>query len=101
MSALSSAGAIVVAAGSSARMRGPSTGPGQALDKLFAPLAGRPLLAHVLSRFQESPAVDRIALVLSSENIERGRDLAAEYGMTKISPICLGGRRQPPAIGRG
>ena len=70
-------------------------------DKLFAPLAGRPLLAHVLSRFQESPAVDRIALVLSSENLERGRDLAAEYGMTKISPICLGGPRRQDSVRLG
>ncbi len=101
MSALSSAGAIVVAAGSSARMRGPSTGSGQALDKLFAPLAGRPLLAHVLSRFQESPAVDRIALVLSSENLEQGRDLVTEYGMTKISPICLGGPRRQDSVRLG
>jgi 2-C-methyl-D-erythritol 4-phosphate cytidylyltransferase len=82
-------------------MRGPSTGSGQALDKLFAPLAGRPLLAHVLSRFQESPAVDRIALVLSSENLEKGRDLATEYGMTKISPICLGGPRRQDSVRLG
>lgn len=101
MSALSSVGAIVVAAGSSARMRGPSTGSGQALDKLFAPLAGRPLLAHVLSRFQESPAVDRIALVLSSANLQQGRDLATEYGMTKISPICLGGPRRQDSVRLG
>ena len=93
MSALSSIGTIVVAAGGSARMRG--------ADKLFAPLAGRPLLAHVLSRFQESPTVDRIALVLSSENLERGRDLATEYGMTKISPICLGGPRRQDSVRLG
>ncbi len=93
MSALSSTGAIVVAAGSSARLRG--------ADKLFAPLAGRPLLAHVLSRFQESPTVDRIALVLSSENLERGRDLVAEYGMIKISPICLGGPRRQDSVRLG
>ncbi len=45
--------------------------------------------------------MDCIALVLSSENIERGRDLAAEYGMTKISPICLGGPRRQDSVRLG
>ena len=101
VSAPSSAGAIVVAAGSSARMRGPSTGSGQAIDKLFARLAGRPLLAHVLSRFQESPAVDRIALVLSTANLQRGRDLATEYGFTKVSALCPGGPRRQDSVRLG
>jgi 2-C-methyl-D-erythritol 4-phosphate cytidylyltransferase len=54
-------------------------------DKLFAPLAGRPLLAHVLAPFQQSTAIDRVVLVLSSANLERGRDLVAEY---RIEPAC-------------
>ncbi len=93
MNASESVGAIVVAAGSSSRMGG--------TDKLFARLAGRPLLTHVLARFQESPAVDSIAVVLSSENLQRGRDLAAEYRLTKITAVCLGGPRRQDSVRLG
>ncbi len=93
MNSSESVGAFVVAAGSSSRMVG--------TDKLFARLAGHPLLTHVLARFQESPAVDSIALVLSSENLQRGRDLAAEYGLTKITAVCLGGPRRQDSVRLG
>ena len=68
-----SVGAVIVAAGGSSRMAG--------ADKPFADLGGRPLLARVLARFQESALVDRIVLVLSAANLERGRRLAAEYNI--------------------
>ena len=93
MNASESVGAIVVAAGSSSRMRG--------ADKLFARLSGRPLLAHVLARFQESPTVDSIALVLSSANLQRGRDLATEHGITKVSAVCQGGPRRQDSVRLG
>ncbi len=88
-----SVGAIVVAAGSSSRMRG--------ADKLFARLAGRPLLAHVLARFQDSPSVDSIALVLSSQKLQRGRDLVAEYDIAKASEVCIGGPRRQDSVRLG
>ncbi len=88
-----SAAAIIAAAGSSSRMSG--------TDKLFAPLAGRPLLAHVLAPFQESTAIDRVVLVLSSANLERGRDLVAEYGIDKVSEVCVGGPRRQDSVRRG
>ena len=94
-------GAIVAAAGGSARMGGPSTGSGQALDKLFAHLAGRPLLAHVLGRLQDCRHVDRIVLVISSANLQRGRDLVAEYGIDKVSAVCRGGPRRQDSVRLG
>ncbi|MFQ6019958.1 MAG: 2-C-methyl-D-erythritol 4-phosphate cytidylyltransferase, partial [Dehalococcoidia bacterium] len=69
-----SAGAIVVAAGSSSRMAG--------IDKLFATLCGRPLLAHTLDPFQTSPRVDFIALVVAAENLEPARRLVADLDFT-------------------
>jgi 2-C-methyl-D-erythritol 4-phosphate cytidylyltransferase len=86
-------GAVVAAAGASSRM-------GSA-DKLFAPLAGRPLLAHVLARLDESPLVDRIALVLSTSNIERGRGLVAEHGFAKVAAACEGGLRRQDSVRLG
>jgi 2-C-methyl-D-erythritol 4-phosphate cytidylyltransferase len=86
-------GAIIVAAGSSTRMHG--------ADKLFADLGGRPLLAHTLARFQESPLVERIVLVLALANIEPGRRLAAECGIDKLSALCEGGRRRQDSVRLG
>ena len=86
-------GAIIVAAGGSSRMRGS--------DKLFATIGGRPLLAHTLARFQDSPLVHRIVLVLSAANLERGRALAEEEGIDKLSALCEGGPRRQDSVRLG
>ncbi len=86
-------GAIVVAAGSSTRMGD--------TDKLFVPMAGRPLLAHVLAPVQECPLIDRIVLVLSSANLQRGRDLVAEHSLDKVSAVCQGGPRRQDSVRLG
>ncbi|MBF8286582.1 MAG: 2-C-methyl-D-erythritol 4-phosphate cytidylyltransferase, partial [Dehalococcoidia bacterium] len=86
-------GAVIVAAGGSTRMAG--------ADKLFADLHGKPLLARVLARFQESPLVDRIVLVLSAANLERGRALADEEGIDKLTAVCEGGPRRQDSVRLG
>jgi len=86
-------GAIIVAAGGSSRMEG--------ADKLFANLAGRPLLARTLQPFQDSPLVDRIVLVLSTANLERGRALAEESGVGKLAAACEGGPRRQDSVRLG
>ncbi|HEU4759533.1 MAG TPA: 2-C-methyl-D-erythritol 4-phosphate cytidylyltransferase [Dehalococcoidia bacterium] len=86
-------GAIVVAAGSGARMGG--------VDKLFAPLAGRPLLAHTLAAFAACPAVDRLVLVLSSASLERGRALLDEVAPGRGWRVCAGGARRQDSVRLG
>lgn len=86
-------GAIVAAAGASARMA--------SADKLFAAIAGTPLLARVLAALEESPRVDSIALVLSAANLERGRQLCAEHGFGKVAAVCEGGVRRQDSVRLG
>jgi len=86
-------GAVVVAAGRSVRMGG--------LDKLFAPLGGRPLLARTLTAFQECAAVRRVVLVLAADNLTRGLALAEEEGLSKVRTVCLGGRRRQDSVWEG
>jgi len=86
-------GAIVVAAGRSRRMGG--------LDKLFAPLGGRALLARTLAAFQECDAVQRVVLVLAADNLARGLALAEEEHLTKVRTVCLGGRRRQDSVREG
>jgi len=86
-------GAVIVAAGSGTRMAG--------ADKLFTEIAGHPLLAHAVAAFQNSDAVDRIVLVLSEPNLERGNDLVKRYGFTKVVAISPGGERRQDSVRLG
>jgi 2-C-methyl-D-erythritol 4-phosphate cytidylyltransferase len=88
-----SVGAIIAAAGRSERMGG--------RDKLFAVVGGKPLLAHTLIAFDACRGVDRVVLVLSPENIERGRELVAEAGFGKVAAVCQGGERRQDSVCNG
>lgn len=85
--------AIIVAAGESSRMGG--------VDKLFAPLSGKPLLARTIGVFQESPLVDRIVLVVHQKNLAKCRALVAAEGFSKVSEVCPGGRRRQDSVAAG
>jgi len=88
-----SVGAIIAAAGRSGRMGG--------RDKLFAVVGGRPLLAHTLIAFDVCRGVDRVVLVLSPESMERGRELVAEAGFSKVAAVCQGGERRQDSVCNG
>ncbi len=85
-------GAVIAAAGLSTRAGG--------IDKLFAPLAGRPLLAHTLAAFEGCDQVQRIALVVAAANLDRARDLASESGFAKVT-ACAGGARRQDSVRLG
>jgi 2-C-methyl-D-erythritol 4-phosphate cytidylyltransferase len=86
-------GAIIVAAGSGERMGG--------VDKLFSEAAGKPLLAHAIAPFQESPLVSSIVLVLSTQNLKRGRELVERYGFSKVEHVVHGGSRRQDSVRAG
>src|SRR4030042_532240 len=85
--------AIIAAAGDSQRMGG--------IDKMFAPIAGRPVLARVIDTFQSCKAIDQIIVVMSSKNIEECRRLVALEGWTKVTDICLGGKQRQDSVAEG
>ena len=87
------AAAIVVAAGESTRMAG--------VDKIFAPLAGKPLVSYCLDVLQDSPAIEAIVLVLSPENVDRGWRLVDAEGWTKVKEVCAGGSRRQDSVRNG
>ncbi len=63
--------AIIVAAGKGTRM-GPN------VDKLFLKLAGRPVVAHTWSRFNQAACIDEIILVVRDTMQPAFAELAAE-----------------------
>jgi len=90
VSSVSKVGAVIVAAGRSTRMGG--------VDKTFAPILGIPLIAHTLHRFQLSPRVDQVVLVLAKDSLEQGRKLVQEGGYSKVTSVCSGGRRRQDSV---
>ena len=86
-------GAVIAAGGSSQRMGG--------IDKMLAPLGGEPVLARVVSVFQQCESIDQIVVVLSESNMKAGRQLVAERGWTKVSDVCPGGPRRQDSVING
>ncbi len=84
------AGALIVAAGSSSRMRG--------VDKLWADLGGMPLLARTVAAFAATPEVDRIVVVTNKDNCERVSRLQAESGLRIDSVVCQGGATRQASV---
>ncbi len=93
MNASSKVGAIIVAAGESRRMHG--------LDKVLAPLAGKPVLAWSIETLQKSTRIDRIVIVNNQKNLEPVRCLAIDNQWTKVAEVCLGGRRRQDSVAAG
>ena len=79
-------GAVIVAAGTSQRMEG--------INKLFAPLMGKPLLAWSVDTCQRYSLVHQIVLVLNNENLAKGQRLKQERGWSKVALYPGGARRQ-------
>jgi 2-C-methyl-D-erythritol 4-phosphate cytidylyltransferase len=85
--------AVVLAAGGSTRMAG--------LDKIFAPLRGRPLIYYALALCEESAAVDAVVVVGAAGTEDKLRRTASAFGFGKIRAVVTGGaeRRDSAAAG--
>lgn len=85
-------GAIILAAGSSQRMGN--------IDKLFAPLGGKPLLAWSVDTCQKCDLVQQTVVVLNDARLELGKKLKEARGWSKVT-ICLGGARRQDSVAEG
>ena len=84
--------AIIVAAGTSRRM---------GFDKLFAPLAGRPVLAHTLRAFEQANCVDEIILVAQAERVPEFREFVRSERASKVRQIVVGGEHRQDSVRSG
>jgi len=85
-------GVVIVAAGTSQRMEG--------VNKLFAPLRGKPLLAWSVDTCHGYSLVQQIVLVLNDEDLARGQKLKKERGWSKVT-LCPGGARRQDSVRKG
>ncbi|HHE42037.1 MAG TPA: 2-C-methyl-D-erythritol 4-phosphate cytidylyltransferase [Dehalococcoidia bacterium] len=82
-------GVIVAAAGIASRMDG--------IEKLFADLGGKPVLAWCIDTFESLQCVDRIVVALNQRNMTAGRALAVARDWRKCR-FCLGGARRQDSV---
>lgn len=86
--------AIIVAAGSGTRLQADR-------PKQFLEIAGRPLIFHTLERFENCAAIDEIILVLSENEIENFKTLAADQNLKKLNKIIAGGKTRAESVFNG
>src|SRR5258708_26406847 len=87
------AGAIIVAAGSSRRMGGQ--------DKLWTPLAGSISVDRTIDVFEASPCIHGIILVYSAGQIADATKLCHAEGWRKIITVVAGGPRRQDSVHNG
>lgn len=85
-------GAIIVAAGNSQRMG--------KINKIFAPLGGKTLLAWPVDTCQRCDLIRQVVLVLSGKDLELGQKLKEERCWFKVT-LCPGGARRQDSVREG
>ena len=60
-------------------------------DTAFLSLGSRPVLAHSLATFQNSPIVDGIIVVVGKDRVDSAVQVIKRFGCTKVRGIVVGG----------
>src|SRR5205823_12100389 len=79
--------AIIVAAGASERM---------GFDKLFAPLGGKPVIAHTIDAFERTSCVDEVVLIGRSDSLGELRKVLGPN--TKVRQLVAGGVERQDSV---
>ncbi|WP_036371531.1 2-C-methyl-D-erythritol 4-phosphate cytidylyltransferase [Neomoorella thermoacetica] len=85
---------IIAAAGRGRRL-------GREVNKVFLPLAGKPMLAYSLAVAAASPLVDEIIIVTRPDDIPLCRQVVAGEGAGKVKAIVAGGAERQDSIAEG
>jgi 2-C-methyl-D-erythritol 4-phosphate cytidylyltransferase len=87
--------AIIVAAGRSERFGG-------SVPKQFHSLAGKPILAWAIERFEKARSIDSITLVVAEEHLlYAGEKVVDPFGYTKVTRIVPGGETRRESVLKG
>jgi 2-C-methyl-D-erythritol 4-phosphate cytidylyltransferase len=87
--------AIITAAGAGIRMGGDQA-------KQFMELDGRPLVAITLERFDRSPDIDGIVLVVPPGRVGYCREeMVKKYNLSKVEKVVAGGERRQDSVRLG
>jgi 2-C-methyl-D-erythritol 4-phosphate cytidylyltransferase len=84
--------AIIVAAGDSRRM---------GFDKLFAAIAGKPVIAHTIRAFERASSVDGIIVVAREDRHDEIKTIVRDENFKKVKSIIPGGKRRQDSVRAG
>ncbi len=84
--------AILVAAGSSQRM---------GFDKLFAPIAGKPVIAHTIRAFERARSVDGVIVVAREDRHDEIKTIVRDEKFEKVRSIIPGGKHRQDSVRAG
>ncbi|HEY4639255.1 MAG TPA: 2-C-methyl-D-erythritol 4-phosphate cytidylyltransferase [Candidatus Udaeobacter sp.] len=84
--------AIIVAGGSSQRM---------GFDKLFAVIAGEPVIAHAIRAFERASCISEVVVVARDQWHDEIRKIGSRAGFKKIRAIVPGGERRQDSVRAG
>ena len=85
--------AIIVAAGTSSRMKG--------INKQFMPILGVPVIARTLMAFEACVDVSKIIVVTSSESVLDIQLICEKYAISKVCDIVVGGANRHQSVMAG
>lgn len=74
---------------------------GAQTDKLFLPLAGHPLVAHTWKRFDSTPAIEELIIVVRDGRQEAFTELAKTLQLTKPYRFASGGKERQDSVWNG
>ncbi|MFQ5499269.1 MAG: 2-C-methyl-D-erythritol 4-phosphate cytidylyltransferase [Candidatus Zixiibacteriota bacterium] len=84
--------AVIVAGGNSQRFGGD-------LPKQFVDIAGRPMLAWAIERFEAARSIDRIVVVVPEEHLAHtGTEVIDRYGYSKVWKLVPGGETRQESV---
>ncbi len=78
---------VILAAGSGERS-------GFGIPKQLIKLAGKPIVEHTISAFQNCPVIDEIIIVTSPDCIEKIEDIVSNRAFEKVKKIIKGGKER-------
>ena len=84
--------AIIVAAGDSRRM---------GFDKLFATIAGRPVIAHTMDAFERAGSVSGIIVVAREDRRDEIKAIVRDQNFKKVQSIVPGGKHRQDSVRAG
>ncbi len=85
--------AIIVAAGSSSRMKG--------INKQFMPILGVPVIARTLMAFEKCADISKIIIVTAADSIADMQLACEKYMISKLSDIVIGGANRHESVMNG
>jgi 2-C-methyl-D-erythritol 4-phosphate cytidylyltransferase len=70
-------------------------------DKLFAAIAGKPVIAHTISAFERANSVDGIIVVARENRHDEIKTIVRDENFKKIRSIIRGGKRRQDSVRAG